>query len=252
MTPKCLSPVWTFPWIPDSECICTLDSSTWVSNGHFILTWQWQTLDFFSISPPPCLANIKKHHHPPGCSSQQTLEIFIPLFPPFSVLFVVVQLLSCVWLFETTWAAAHQALLSFTISRSLLEFVSAESVILSNHLILCHPLLLLPPLFPSLSVFTSESTFGIRWPKYWSFSLSISPSNDYLGLISFRVAWFDLLEVQGTLKSLLEHHNSKPSILQHSAFFPIFLIYQQIHLTKSSKSIPNPPLFTSSTTTFPF
>ena len=108
------------------------------------------------------------------------------------------------------------------------------------------------PQSSSIRDFYSELALCIRCPKYWSFSLSISPSNDYLGLISFRVAWFDLLEVQGTLKSLLEHHNSKPSILQHSAFFPIFLIYQQIHLTKSSKSIPNPPLFTSSTTTFPF
>ena len=89
------------------------------------------------------------------------------------------------------------------------------------YLILCHPLLLLPSVFPSIRVFTNESTFCIRWPKYWSFSFSISPSNDYLGLISFRVAWFDLLEVRGTLKSLLQHHNSKPSVLRHSAFFPI-------------------------------
>ena len=156
---------------------------------------------------------------------------FYSLFPPFSVLFVVVQLLSCIWLFETTWTAAHQAPLSFTISRSLLEFVSAESVILSNQLILCYPLLLLPPIFPSISVFTSESTFCVRWPKYWSFSFSISPSNDYLGLISFRVAWFDLLEVQGTLKSLLQHHNSKESILRCSAFFMVQLSHQYMITT---------------------
>ena len=117
------------------------------------------------------------------------------------------------------------------------------------YLILCHPLLLLPSVFPSIRVFTSESTFCIRWPKYWSFSFSISPSNDYLGLISFRVAWFDLLEVRGTLKSPAPQFKT----ISSSAFSLLsYLIYQQIHLTKSSKSIPNPPLFTSPTTTFPF
>ena len=152
------------------------------------------------------------------------MEFFIPLFPPFSVpLFVViVQLLSRGRLFETPWTAACQA------PRSLLKFMSAESVIISNHLILCHPLLPLPSIFPSIRDFTSKLTFCIRWPQCWSFSFSISPFSDYSGLISFRVAWFDLLAVQGTLKSLLQHHSSKPSILLHSASFRIFLIYQQI------------------------
>ena len=106
-----------------------------------------------------------------------------------------------------------------TVSRSLLKLVSIESVRPSNHLILCHPLLLLPPIRPSIRVFSNDSTLRMRWPKYWSFSFSISPSNEQPGLISFRMDWLDLLVVQGTLKSLLQHHSSKPSILQHSAFF---------------------------------
>ena len=120
--------------------------------------------------------------------------------------------------FQSPWTAAHQAPLSSTISQSLLKLMSIESVMLSNHLILCHPLLLLPLVFPSIRVFSKESALCVRWPKYWSFSLSISPSNEYSELISFRIDWFDLLVVQGTLKSLLQHHNSKPSILCCSAF----------------------------------
>ena len=123
----------------------------------------------------------------------------------------------------TPWTAACQAPLSSTISQSLLKFVSIESVMLSNHLILRHPLLLLPSIFPSIRVFSNKSALRIRWPKYWSFSYSISPSNEYSGLISFRIVWFDLLAVQGTLKSLLQHHNSKASILWHSAFFKVQL-----------------------------
>ena len=118
---------------------------------------------------------------------------------------------------------AKQASLSFTISRSLLKLMSSESVMPSNHLILCHLLLLLPSIFPSIRVFSNESVLCIRWPKYWSFSFSISPSNEYSGLISFRIDWFDLLAVQGTLKSHLQCHNSKVSILQHSAFFIVQL-----------------------------
>ena len=129
---------------------------------------------------------------------------------------VVVQLLSHVQLFATPQTAAHQASLSFITSRSLLKFMSIESVMLSNHLILCCPLLLLPSFFPSIRVFSSESVLCIRWPKYWSFSFSISPSNEYSGLISFRIDWFVLLAVHRTLKSLLQHQNSKASILQHS------------------------------------
>ena len=121
----------------------------------------------------------------------------------------VVQLLSCVRLFATPWTAACQASRSFTISRSLLRLMSIESVMPSNHLILCRSLLLLPSIFPSIRVFSNESVYLIRWPKYWSFSFSINPSNEHSGLISFRMDWFDLLAVQGTLKSLLQHHSSK-------------------------------------------
>ena len=113
--------------------------------------------------------------------------------------------------------------LSITRSWSLLKLMSIESVMPSNHLILCHPLLLLPSIFPSIRVFFNESVLRIRWPKYWGFSFSISPSSEFLGLISFRIDWFDLLEVQGTLKSLLQHHNSKASILKCSAFFTVQL-----------------------------
>ena len=126
-------------------------------------------------------------------------------------------MLSCVWLFVTPWTAACQASLSFTISQSLLKLMPIESMMPSNHLILCHLLLLLPSLFPSIRVFSSESVLCIRWPKYWSVSF-ISPSNEYLELISFRIGWIDLLAVQGTLKSLLQHHSSKASILWHFRF----------------------------------
>ena len=120
----------------------------------------------------------------------------------------------------TPWAAAHQASLSFTNSWSLLKLMSIESV---NHLVLCHPLLLPPSIVPSIRVFSNESVLRIMWPKYWSFSLSISPSNEYSGLMSFSMDWLDLLAVQGTLKSLLQHHSSKASILWHSAFFTVQL-----------------------------
>ena len=125
-----------------------------------------------------------------------------PQNPVFPNKFVV-QSLSHVWLFVTPWTTAHQTSLSFTISQSLLKLISIEPVMASDHLILCHPLFLLPSIFPSIRVFSNESTLPIRWPKYWSFSFSISPSNEYSGLISFRMDWLDLLAVQGTLKSLL-------------------------------------------------
>ena len=133
------------------------------------------------------------------------------------LIIVIVQRLSRVQLFVTPWTAAHQASLSFTNSRSLLKLMSIESVMPSNHLILCRPLLLLPSIFPGIRVFSNELALHIRWPKYWSFS--ISPFNEYSGLISFRMDWLDLLAVQGTLKSLLQHHSSKASVLLHSAFF---------------------------------
>ena len=133
--------------------------------------------------------------------------------------FSSVQSLSRVRLFATPWTAARQASLSITNSRSLLQIMSIESVMPSNHLVFCRPLLLPPSIFPSIRVFSNESTLRMRWPKNWSFSFSISPSNEYSGLISFRMDWLDLLAVQGTLKSLLQHHSSKVSILRCSVFF---------------------------------
>ena len=140
-----------------------------------------------------------------------------------------VQSLSCVRLFATLWIAAHQASLSITNSWSLPKPTSIESVMPSSHLILCCLLLLLPPILPSIRVFSNESTLHMRWRKYWSFIFSISPSNEHPGLISFRMDWLDLLAVQGTLKSLLQYHSSKASILRHSAFFSIQLSHP--HMT---------------------
>ena len=139
------------------------------------------------------------------------------------VQFSSVQSLSHVWFFATPWIAACQASLSITNPRSLLKPMSTELVMPSNHLILCHPLLLLSPIPPSIRAFSNQSTLHMRWPKYWSFSFSISPSNEHPGLISFRMYWLDLLAVQGTLKSLLWHHSSKASIFQHSDFFIVQL-----------------------------
>ena len=144
-------------------------------------------------------------------------------FFPFRVynLVIVVQLLSHVRLFAIPWTAAHQDPLSITISWSLLKPMSIESVMSPNRLILCHPLLPLPSIFPSIRVFSDESVLHIRLSKYWSFSFSISPSSENSGFISFRIDWFDLLAVQGTHQSLLQHHNSKESVLQHSVFFRV-------------------------------
>ena len=158
--------------------------------------------------------------------------------PSLSTLFLKtfrsVQSLSHVQLFATPWTAAHQASLSITNSRSPPKPMSIESVIPSYHLILCHPLLL-PPIFPSIRVFSNESALCIRWPKYWSFSLSISPSNEHPGLISFRMDWLDLLAVQGTLKSLLQHHSSKASIVLHSAFFIVQLSHSYMKTLTHNK-----------------
>ena len=136
---------------------------------------------------------------------------------------VVFQLLSHVWLFATPWTGAPQDPLYSTISQTLLKFMSIESVMLSNHLTLCRPLLLLPSIFSSIRVFSSELALHFRRPKYWSFSFGNSPSNEYSELISFRIDWFDLLEMQGNLKTLLQHHNSKASILWCSAFIMVQL-----------------------------
>ena len=131
------------------------------------------------------------------------------------VVVVVVQSLSHIWLFATPWITARQAPLSSIISQSLLKFMSTESVILSNHFLLCCPVLLLPSIFPCIRIFLSESALHIRWPRYWSFSFSNSPSIEYSGFVSFRIDLFHLLAVQGTLKSLLQHHSSKTSIQNH-------------------------------------
>ena len=146
---------------------------------------------------------------------------FVSLGTKFNLMFSSVQSLSRVWLFATPWIAACQASLTITNSRSSLRLMSIESVMPSSHLILCRPLLLLPSIPPSIRVFSNESALRIRWPKYWSFSFSISPSKEHPGLISFRIDWLDLLAVQGTLKSLLQHHSSKASILSSQSNFHI-------------------------------
>ena len=155
------------------------------------------------------------------CTEDTHVSVVV-FFSP-SVQFSSVQLLSHVRLFVTLWTAARQVSLSITNTRSLLKLMSIELVMPSNHLILCRPLLLLPSVFPSIRVFSNESALHIRWPKYWGFSFSISPSNEYSGLVSFGIDWLDLLAVQGTLKSLLQHHSSKASVLQCSALFMVQL-----------------------------
>ena len=147
---------------------------------------------------------------------------------------VVVQLLSHVQLFATPWTATRQASLSFTISWSLFKLISIGSVMLSNHVIFCHPILLLPSVLPSIWVFSGESALCIRWLKYWSFSFSISPSNEYSGLLSFGIDWFDLLAVQSTLTSLFQHHSPKASILWHSAFLMVQLSHPYMTTGKTN------------------
>ena len=147
--------------------------------------------------------------------------------------FSSVQFLSCVRLFATPYTAAHQASLSVSNSQNLLKLMSIESVMPSNHLILCCPLLLLPSIFPSIRVFSNESALCMRWPKYWNFNFSISPSKEHSGLISFRMDWLDLLAVQGTLKSLLQHHSSNASILWHSAFLIVQLSHPYVTTGKT-------------------
>ena len=152
-----------------------------------------------------------------------SLLVSTRIFPLFWWLLCMLlfQLLSHVQLFVTPWTAAHQASLSVTNSRSLFKLVSIKSVMPPNHLTLCHPLLLLPSIFPSIRIFSNESALHIKWPEYWSFSFSISSYNEYSGLISFRIDWFDLLVVQRTLKSLIQDHSLKVSILWRSAFFMV-------------------------------
>ena len=164
--------------------------------------------------------------------SMNSLDFYSYLFVILSVAVYImceyissVRSLSCVQLFATPWTAAHQASLSITNCQSLLKLMSIESVMPSNHFILCRPLLLPRSIFPSIRVFSNESALHIRWPKYWSFSFSISPSNEYSGLISFRIDWLNLLAVQGTLKSLLQYHSWKASIFRCLAFFMVQLSY---------------------------
>ena len=169
-----------------------------------------------------CVSSCKTWNNAkPGAWLARPLQGFnnLKIPPPFYL--SSVQSLSHVWLFVTPWTIAHQASWSITNTQSLLRLMSIESVMPSNHLILCHPLLLLPLIFPSIRVFSNKSVLCIRWPKCWSFS--ISPSNEYSGLISFRTDGFDPLAVQGTLKSLFQHHSSKASILRRSAFFIVQL-----------------------------
>ena len=144
--------------------------------------------------------------------------------------------MSCVQLYETPWTAACQASLFITNSHSLLKLMFIKSVMPSNHLILCRPLLLPPSIFPSIRVFSNESLLRIRGPQYWSLSFSISPSSEYSGLISFRMDWLDVLALQGTLKSLLQHHSSKASILQHSPFFTVQLSHPYMTTGKTKAS----------------
>ena len=167
---------------------------------------------------------------------QQTISLtqfqVLSLFPN-PLQFSLVQSLSRVRLFATSWTAARQASLSITNSQSPPKPTSVESVMPSNHLILCRALLLLPSIFPSIRVFSSEAVLRIKWPKYWSFSFNISPSNENSELISFRMDWFYFLAVQGTLKSLLQHHSSKPSLLQHSALFIAQLLHPYMTTRKT-------------------
>ena len=176
--------------------------------GNFVSSVMAQDRSTPSPQPPPPMTP----QPPPGDSQA----------PPQGQ-FTSVQSLSRVQLFVTPWTAARQTSLSVTNSQSPPKPMSIESVMPSNHLILCRPLFLLPSIFPSIRVFSNESALRIRWPKYWSFSFSLSPSNEHPGLISFRMDLLDLLAAQGTLKSLLQHHSSKASILWHSAFFVVQL-----------------------------
>ena len=184
------------------------------------------TLIYFSCKDwvLPCAQHFARHTH----------TSYNPVFSTDRLsIFSSVQLFSWVQLFATPWTGACQASLSITNSQSPPKLMSIESVMPSNHLILCHPLFLLPSIPPSIRVFSNELALHTRWPKYWSFSFSSSPSNEHPGLISFKMDWLDLLVVQGTLKSLLQHHSSKASILLHSAFFTVQLSHPYMTIGKT-------------------
>ena len=180
--------------------------------------------DLVSIQYTICLSLIQK---------QKCYFLFLESVPLHFIPHISSVVQSCQF-FATPWTAAHQASLSIMNSRSILKLLSIESVIPSNHVILCHPLLLPPSLFPSIRVFSNESVLHIRWPQQWSFCFSISPSNDCSGLISFRMDWLDLLAVQGTLKSLLQHHSSKASLLPRSPFFIVQLSHPYMTTGKTT------------------
>ena len=186
----------------------------WIVAHQAPLSMRFSRQEYWSRLPCPPSGDHPDPGIEPVSLGSPTLEVdSLPLVPPGNTFqFSSVESLSCARLFATPWTAAHQAI---TNSRSLLKLMTMESVMPSSNLILCCPLLL-PSIFPSIRVFSNESVLCIRWPKDWSFSFSISPSNEYSGLFSFRIDWFDL---QGTLKSLLQHHSSKTSVLRHSAFF---------------------------------
>ena len=198
---------------------------------HSICQQIWKTQQCPQDWKRPILIPIPKKSNVRECSNYNTIALVShaskvmlkSLQARCQQLSVSVQLLSRVWFFVNPWTAAHQASLSITNSRRSLRFTSIESVMPSSRLILCHPLIVLPRVPPSIRVFSNESTLHMRWPKYWSFSFSIIPSKEIPGLISFRMDWLDLLAVPGPLKSLLQHHSSKASILRCSAFFTVQL-----------------------------
>ena len=194
-----------------------MDRGAWRPTVHGVAK-SWTQLSDWHLSTETPL-NSGRPPHITGTNS----PLFLPLHLDNILLFVVVQSISHVWLFVTPWATAHQVSLPFTISQSLLKLTSIELVMPSNNLILHFPLLLLLSIFPSIRVFPNESALHMRWPKYWSFSLNISHSDEYSALISFRMDWLDHFAVQGTLKSLLQHHSSKAWVPRHSAFFLVQL-----------------------------
>ena len=188
------------------------------------------------MSYPPCPSLLLQHHSPSRLTWDQVIPptTTAPCIFPLNLGFSSVQSLSHVQFFATPWTAARQASLSITNSQSLLRLMSIELVMPSSHFILCRLLLLPPSIFPSIRVFSNESVLPMRWPKYWRFNFSISPSSEYSGLISFRMDWLDLLAVQGTLKSPLQHHSSKASVLRCSAFFMVRLSHPYVTTGKTT------------------
>ena len=204
--------------------------------GLQFLPWEKENPEWTSSLPStagPFLGDPLKYYITRITKESEKLKREAKLKISSTQIFSSVQSFSHVRLFVTPWTVACQASLSITNIWSLLKFMSIESVMPSNNLILCRPLFLLPSIFPSIKVFSSESVLHIRWPKYWSFSFSISPSNEYSGLISFRIDWLDLLAVQETLENFLQHHSSKASILQHSAFFIVQLSHPYMTTVKT-------------------